>query len=251
MGYLGRPSAANSFLLPQWGGIYIHNLNSLPEHLGFVSLSNSELHPAFSTFSRQLLTLLGVPQLPTGIHAGKNALTRWQLDALLRRRAKENVENSQDTLSSIIKLVDQIENMPVGRNVRDTVQDSLSALEQVWCQQHPIYKGFIWFNCFQFQTFALAGHSAKQALQYSSQALTLASKAFFDPSMLALLYFPAEHKAAVYSPLFASGLLPLVLTAIKELKAWKQERRRATTPWAVLNLIDRCVNYYTDNSWHV
>jgi phosphatidylinositol glycan class S len=59
-------------------------------------------------------------------------LTGWQLDALLRRRALENAEGAQDTLKSIVKLVDQIENMPVGQNVKGDVQDSLTALDQVY-----------------------------------------------------------------------------------------------------------------------
>jgi Phosphatidylinositol-glycan biosynthesis class S protein. len=43
--------------------------------------------------------------------------------------------------------------------------------------------------------------------------------------MLALLYFPAEHKYAVYAPLFMSGMIPLVVAALREFKAWKKERR--------------------------
>jgi phosphatidylinositol glycan class S len=58
-------------------------------------------------------------------------LTDWQLDALLRRRALENARGSQDTLRSIVKLVDQIKNMPVGQYVRGDVQDALTALDKV------------------------------------------------------------------------------------------------------------------------
>jgi phosphatidylinositol glycan class S len=43
--------------------------------------------------------------------------------------------------------------------------------------------------------------------------------------MLALLYFPAEHKYAVYTPLFASTVIPLIIAALKEIVAWKKERR--------------------------
>jgi GPI-anchor transamidase subunit S len=45
--------------------------------------------------------------------------------------------------------------------------------------------------------------------------------------MLALLYFPSEHKFAVYTPLFASALIPLAAAAIKEILAWRSERRTA------------------------
>lgn len=44
--------------------------------------------------------------------------------------------------------------------------------------------------------------------------------------MLALLYFPAEHKYAVYTPLFAPVAVPLIVTALREFKAWREERRK-------------------------
>ena len=43
--------------------------------------------------------------------------------------------------------------------------------------------------------------------------------------MLALLYFAAEHKYAVYTPLFASAVIPLFAAALRELWAWKKQRR--------------------------
>lgn len=57
--------------------------------------------------------------------------TDWQLDALLRRRAIENVKSSEETLRSIVSLVNQIENMPVGTDVQNDVQEALVALDQV------------------------------------------------------------------------------------------------------------------------
>jgi phosphatidylinositol glycan class S len=55
--------------------------------------------------------------------------------------------------------------------------------------------------------------------------MTLTSRAFFHPGMLALLYFPAEHKYAVYTPLFASAIIPLVAAAIREVLAWNKQRK--------------------------
>lgn len=43
--------------------------------------------------------------------------------------------------------------------------------------------------------------------------------------MLALLYFPAEHKYAVYAPLFASAVIPLIAAALREIMAWKRQHR--------------------------
>jgi len=89
----------------------------------------------FSSFSTQLLALLGAPPLPQAItHSTTDRaffLSDWQLDALIRRRALENAQGSQDTLQSIVKLVDQIGNMPVGEDVRDDIEDALTALASV------------------------------------------------------------------------------------------------------------------------
>lgn len=99
-------------------------------------LHSSSLDDVFSLFTNQLLTLLGVPRLPPGVHVhpqDRPLLSDWQLDALLRQRALENARTSKDTLRSTVKLVDQIENMPVGQYVRGDVEDALSALDLVYC----------------------------------------------------------------------------------------------------------------------
>ena len=44
--------------------------------------------------------------------------------------------------------------------------------------------------------------------------------------MLALLYFPEEHKYAVYTPLFGPIAVPLFLMGLKELKGWRARQRQ-------------------------
>lgn len=85
------------------------------------------------SFTTQLLDLLGVPRLPNSTFHFSLAspLTGWQLDALVRRRVKENVFKAKETLDSIIRIVDQIGNMPVGADVRGDVEGALDALENV------------------------------------------------------------------------------------------------------------------------
>jgi phosphatidylinositol glycan class S len=56
-----------------------------------------------------------------------------------------------------------------------------------------------------------------------AQAAAIDSEsAFFDPSMLALLYFPDEHKYAIYMPLF----LPVYVTVLAALFRLIAETRR-------------------------
>ena len=42
--------------------------------------------------------------------------------------------------------------------------------------------------------------------------------AFFNEHILSMLYFPDEHKLAVYVPLFVPVLVPLVLAVVSEVK---------------------------------
>lgn len=70
-----------------------------------------------------------------------------------------------------------------------------------------------------------SAYSLEDTFKHSARAATLSSRAFFNPGMLALLYFPAEHKYAVYTPLFASAVIPLFVAALREVMAWKRERR--------------------------
>lgn len=96
-------------------------------------LTTADLVPVFSAFSSQLTALLGVPSLPRGVRSKVDSpLSDWQLDALLRHRISENILSSQQTLHSIVKLVDQIEAMPVDQKVRGDVHNALSALEEVY-----------------------------------------------------------------------------------------------------------------------
>lgn len=133
-------SPSNAFLLPQWGGIVIHN----PQTLLKDELPFPDLDAIFSSFAGQLLNLLGVPSLPPHVKClsdTRRCITDWQLDALLRRRTLENASGSQDTLLSILKLVNQINNMPVGEDVRDDVSCALSALTQVIGFPLPFFLG--------------------------------------------------------------------------------------------------------------
>ncbi|KAJ7745702.1 phosphatidylinositol-glycan biosynthesis class S protein [Mycena metata] len=96
--------------------------------------------------------------------------------------------------------------MPVGQDVKGDVQDSLAALEQMYTS---------------------ASVSLNETIHQSADALTLASCAFFYPGMLALLYFPAEHKYVVYIALLLGGILPVMATTVREIRAWRRQRGEA------------------------
>lgn len=87
------------------------------------------------------MTLLGVPEFPGQfVHQGDNLLTKWQLDALYRKRAIENAHDSSQTLDSIVALVDAIEKLPVGPDVQSDVQAALNALNKVGSPTSPLFR---------------------------------------------------------------------------------------------------------------
>jgi phosphatidylinositol glycan class S len=58
----------------------------------------------------------------------------------------------------------------------------------------------------------------QSALDHARVAEVEAEKAFFERSMVGQVYFPDEHKVAVYLPLLGPVAVPLVMAALKELK---------------------------------
>lgn len=77
-----------------------------------------------------------------------------------------------------------------------------------------------------YQAARTALFSPSTALSHAALAQSLASQAYFDPSMLALLYFPDEHKYAVYTPLFGPVAVPLLVALLREVREWRAGRRR-------------------------
>ncbi|CAG7849814.1 SubName: Full=Uncharacterized protein {ECO:0000313/EMBL:CCA75868.1} [Serendipita indica DSM 11827] len=188
-----RPLDASGFNIPQWGGVVLMNNQVLP---GFYALTENQV---FSTFRTQLLILLGVPALPLNV------------DALLRKRSRENAEGSIQTLTSIAKPIDQLDNMPVGRDVRD---DVLQSLEELSLYIPPL---FLRIQSSYVGNVSERSANARRALEYSSRA-------FFNLGMVAQLYFSAEHKYAIYM-LFAPASMSFIVMELKLVKGWIKERR--------------------------
>jgi phosphatidylinositol glycan class S len=68
-------------------------------------------------------------------------------------------------------------------------------------------------------------HNTSLASHYASQAITFAEKAFFDKTMVSLLYFPLEHIYAMYMPFFVPVAIPLFSAVFQELKVFMMNRK--------------------------
>ncbi|BGP24379.1 phosphatidylinositol glycan, class S [Rhodotorula toruloides] len=191
--------SAPAFIMPQRGGVVIFNPPpSSPESPSLVSLDlpSSAFAPSFRLLEQQLRILLGLGA------ARLNGVEQAQVDRLIHRRMREAVEGCVETLQATVKMARDIPNMRIGRDVQERVKQALDALDNASSASAPV-----------------------DALRHAALAQTLASQAYFDPSMVALLYFPDEHKYAIYTPLFVPVAVPLLVGLLREFKAWKKARK--------------------------
>lgn len=205
-----------AWLVPQWGGVVIWNRAASERGLA-PPLSLDELAEPLRLFTAQLAQLLGIaePHL-----VGSETTLYLAVQGLLWRRTLEAVRSTIETLSSTVRLVDKIPNLGVDTTVRDEFTRALELLDEVRVcltqLDHAVHN-------------TTRGTSFPEALDTAFAAQTHASRAFFDPSMLAMLYFPDEHKYAVYTPLFGPLFVPLIVAVVREIRRQRRSARTAPT----------------------
>lgn len=184
----------NSWLIPQYGAITILNpplvdqpeselgLQNLPAHLDADSLS-----PAFESFQRQLLQLLGVP-------GGSETPLTHRLQSFKRLRGLSLYLRTLSSLGSLARLEQHLSNIPIPKRVLIHVENALEGLT----------------------TFR-----EKANFRALNDAFRSAEKAFFDKSMVGQVYFPDEHKVAVYLPLLGPVGVPLIIGLLREIKQFR------------------------------
>nr|CAG8519507.1 3853_t:CDS:2 [Entrophospora candida] len=202
----------NAFLIPRWGGVIINNIDDR-------SIGNNnnhfftfeELKSVMSIFIMQLRGLLGVQDfwgkarlnLDSLINIEftsppNTAITMWELDSLIRRRIAENIDATISTLKSLSQLVTEIPNMVVLDHIQTEVLLALNSLSKS-CDSLKMKRYDV-------------------ALKHAKEAIERAESAFFDPTMVSMLYFPDEHKYAIYMPLFVPISVPLLIASYREIK---------------------------------
>lgn len=187
-----KGSQASSWLIPQWGGVFI--LNSPPGTpdgaTRSAGLSKEDIQPALLTFSHQLLSFLGAPQSPPSLPL--------QLQTLTRLRAASLFFSASSTMGSLARLTVALPSIAIPETVSTAVDMTLSQL--------------------QHSCDALKVGRFSDALSHARVAEAEAENGFFEKSMVGQVYFPDEHKVAVYLPLLGPVGVPLVMSGLKELK---------------------------------
>lgn len=185
-----RDGAKNSWLIPQWGGVQILNAN------GSDILREDQLKSAVLTYTDHLANLLGLPATPASLP--------MRLSSLTRERATSLILSASSTLGALSRLTLKLTSIAIPDNVAVSVDEAISRL-QLSCE-------------------ALREAKYADALRHARVAEEQAEKAFFDPSMVGQVYFPDEHKVAVYVPLLGPMAVPLVMALLKEIKGFRSSR---------------------------
>lgn len=180
---------SQSWMIPQWGTVYLLDLPPTTTHVSADTLSQPML-----TFAAHLLSLLGTPE------SGSLPL---RLSTLSRVRSADLLLRASSTLGSLARLSQALPSMSIPQTVADGAATSMRHLE-----------------------LACANLGGPAGLWHARIAEDEAERAFFEKSMVGQLYFPDEHKVAVYLPLLGPVGVPLIMGLVKELKSWVQRRKQ-------------------------
>lgn len=153
----------------------------------------TDLRPAMLIFSNQLLSLLGAPT---------STSLPLRLMTLIRVRSAGLLLKASGTLGSLARLSLALPSISIPETVAEGVRTTISHLRK-----------------------ACDGLGGKEALEHARIAEEAAEKAFFEKSMVGQVYFPDEHKLAVYMPLLGPIGVPLIMGVVKELKGWRKRRK--------------------------
>ncbi|XP_061461115.1 GPI transamidase component PIG-S [Rhineura floridana] len=207
----GAPVPTNAFHSPRWGGIMVYNVD--PEAANETLLPRRvdvDMVRVMEVFLAQLRLLFGIlpGPLPGGAilaNPGNEGLSDWELDRLLWARTVENVATVSTTLTSLAELLDKISNIVIKDDVASQVYHAVEFAQEAIAE--------------------LSRGHLDSAFQASKAAITSSERAFFDPSLLHLLYFPDDQKFAIYIPLFLPMAVPILLSLVKIVREMKQSKK--------------------------
>ncbi|XP_020659155.3 GPI-anchor transamidase component PIGS [Pogona vitticeps] len=212
----GAAVPTNAFHSPRWGGIMVYNVEPGEEDDGEASQPRRvdvDMVAVMEVFLAQLRLLLGIspgplPEAALLANPGNEGLTDWELDRLLWTRAVENVATVSTTLTSLAQLLDKISNIVIKDDVASEVYHAVDSVRKALRE--------------------LERGDLESAFQASKAAVTSSERAFFDPSLLHLLYFPDDQKFAIYIPLFLPMAVPIFMSLVKIFRESRRSRKEQT-----------------------
>jgi GPI-anchor transamidase subunit S len=219
LNYLGGKRVSNftfdSFISAKWGGILLANPSdavcsaaSNHDSIQEIYLNSHEIMDFVLYELRKILELeIEVPLNYAAVESLVQIAPRlWERDMFLRNGAIHLIASASSTLQSLIKLLDDIKNIVIGDHVGAEIRKAYE-------------------NVVQAKEF-LAANEIQESVKHALLAYIAAEKAFNDPSLLELLYFPEEQKYAVYIPLFLPIFIPVIFSLNSIKKYFKKDEQK-------------------------
>ena len=198
----------NSFTSPRWGGVIMKNIvkqnetNSGTRHVKFA------LDEEMKIFVHQFRKMIGLNR-ENNVNilfsaVDESMIAKWEVDYLLIESAISNLRKAVSTLTSLAELLEKIANIVIREDIKDLIEDAVIKISKA---KELLAKG-----------------DHKSAFFASKAALINSEKAFYDHSLLALLYFPDDQKYAIYLPLFLPICIPVMLSFVGAIKFMRQQQ---------------------------
>lgn len=206
----GKRSSTNSFLIPRWGAITLHNLKN--ESLYGASLPVDHLFPVFISHLRVLLAGLdnqvySIKDELVLFEAPKSTgIALWEVDFLFRLKCVQSIASAVHSMHSLSKLLGSINNIVINDNVAKQIYTAVNAIKKA--KSH------------------LGNNELKLAVEKAKSAFLSSETAFFDSTLLELLYFPEDQKFAIYCPLFLPLVMTVVISMANLLKKKKENEKK-------------------------
>ena len=192
-----------AFHSPRWGGIQIYNPPF--ENVSAVTVPTENF---MDVFMMQFQLLNGLDAISNAKLFPKNEkapLTKGMQTRVMISKIFGNLKTSISTLSSLSKLLDNIANIVIRDDIKDLIDVAVLNIELTFGH---LQEGKI-----------------ENAMATSKIAFSNSEKAFYDQSLLALLYFPDDQKYAIYVPLFLPISLPIFLSFFTAVKFFRKKNK--------------------------
>uniref|UniRef100_A0A1L8E3R1 Putative gpi transamidase complex n=1 Tax=Nyssomyia neivai TaxID=330878 RepID=A0A1L8E3R1_9DIPT len=208
----------DAFVSPKWGGIVIANPPEgiceqyMEDQLKVdVPINSNEISLTLLYILRKLMEIeIDIPiNEATMSEITSISPRKWEIDVYLRNSAIHLIQSSILTLSSLTKLLQDINYIVINDEVGQAVEDS----------HRNIVEALV----------ALKKNELNLAVTLAKKAHLASEAAFFDPSLLALLYFPDEQKYAIYIPLFLPVMIPVLMSMNAIRKSWSKKSEKPKT----------------------
>lgn len=213
--YFDRPNGvkSESFLSPKWGGIIVANpaaeecaeWTENQQRSDVYINSHDVMHRAIYILRRIIDIHVDIPLVKSNITQWETIAPRtWEVDSHFRLSAVHLAYSATATLQSLVQLLDGIRNIVINDDVGLAISKAYDSIVET--KVH------------------LKRNNLDEAMVHARNAFESAERAFFDPSLLALLYFPDDQKYAIYFPLFLPVMLPIVLSLWNIVKHFAKKR---------------------------